>query len=874
METAPSAEGSAFASVRNVLEWRAAVDPQRPAILATDRPALTYRAWHDVARVAERDLRAFGVTRADRLAIVLRDGAATAVLFAALSTNATAVPLDPAGREHEFERTFRQLSVTGVIVPSEPSAARSVAERLGLGVFTVAPLADPAAGALRLHCERPAFGTARPAAPDVCLLTATSGTTGTPKLVAVTERNLLAAADACAAAFALDSGDRCLFAQPAFHSAAMVTLCATLVAGASIVYPDTCDAVTVRRALHAGGVTWLSAPPAMCRELVSDPAATAAAGTAARLRFVRSGSALLEPDLAAELERAFAAPVIACYGMSEAPFMACSPFPPQERKTGSVGPARGCELAIRDGDGALLAPGGVGEVVVRGPNVFHGYGDPVADAQAFAGEWFRTGDVGRLDPDGHLFLLGRYKDIINRGGQKIFPAEVEDVLRGDAAIADVGVFGLPHPTLGEEVAAAVILQSGAERTENDVRGFAAARLAPAKVPKRVVFVAELPRTPTGKVRRHELVRLVPQRDAERALHERSATLLEAQLVQAFEAITGAGGLRSDDDFFASGGDSLRAVRLLGVVRELSGRPMTMQTLYDAPTPAALARSIASGLAPAATPLVRVQSGPKTVPLFFLHGDVDGGGVYVRHFARTLDPQRTVYALPPHGTNGIAACETIEAMACDYAERIERAFPSGPYLLAGYCNGGVVAYEVARMLRDHGKRVGALLLIASSANNGPFGRLRAFVRALGRALRWPAHREFRCYWTLRGRAVAWGRLRGAAPGAHVVFLLRELAAAVRRMFDARPPAPFARGSDAFVRMAEALARYFPRRYDGPVHHFWGHADAPPIPNDPTMGWGPVAPRIALHRVPGDHFTMVTHETEELTRAVRPLLACFD
>ena len=179
-----------------------------------------------------------------------------------------------------------------------------------------------------------------------------------------------------------------------------------------------------------------------------------------------------------------------------------------------------------------------------------------------------------------------------------------------------------------------------------------------------------------------------------------------------------------------------------------------------------------------------------------------------------------------------------------------------------------------MLRARGRRVGPLLLVASTAGNAPFVRLRHAVRAIARLLRWTPGREFRCYWSVRGRALAWARLHGAAPGAHRAFLLAELRAAVRRCRDALAPTPFTVGSTAFARMAEVLAHYFPGRYDGPVHHFWGCSDVPSLPGDATMGWGAVASRLELHRVPGDHFTLVTQETEPLAAAARPLLAYFD
>ena len=205
----------------------------------------------------------------------------------------------------------------------------------------------------------------------------------------------------------------------------------------------------------------------------------------------------------AALEAAFGAPVIESYGMTEAAHqMTSNPLPPRPRKPGSVGVAAGPEVAIMSEEGALLPAGEPGEVVIRGPNVTGGYeANPDANAKAFTHGWFRTGDQGVMDEEGYLRITGRLKELINRGGEKVSPLEVDEVLMDHPAVAQVVTFAMPHEKLGEEVAAAVVLREGASLTEPELRDFTRARLADFKVPRRVIFLDEIPKGATGKLQR-------------------------------------------------------------------------------------------------------------------------------------------------------------------------------------------------------------------------------------------------------------------------------------------------------------------------------------------------------------------------------------
>ncbi len=331
----------------------------------------------------------------------------------------------------------------------------------------------------------------------------TSGTTARPKIVPLSNRNLAASARHIAATLALSPADTCLNIMPLFHIHGLIAaVLASLGAGAAVCCTPGFNAFKFGEWLRDVRPSWYTAVPTMHQAILMRMRDKPEQAKAAGLRFIRSSSASLPPQVMAELEHVFASPVVEAYGMTEAAHqMACNPLA-GPRKPGSVGKAAGPEVAVMDEDGAILVQGEVGEVVIRGPNVTPGYANnPEANARAFTGRWFRTGDQGRIDADGYLFLTGRLKEQINRGGEKISPLEIDVVLLDHPAVAQVVTFAVPHDKLGEDVAAAVVLREGRAASEREIRDFAAARLAAYKVPRLVLILDEIPKGPTGKVQR-------------------------------------------------------------------------------------------------------------------------------------------------------------------------------------------------------------------------------------------------------------------------------------------------------------------------------------------------------------------------------------
>ena len=517
-----SASTAASATVRSLLEVG---DAAAPAIGAPGRPFLDYAGLRaHVDRTVEA-LNALGVGRGDRVAIVLDNGPEMASAFLSIANAATTAPLNPSYRRQEYDFYLEDLGAKALVVAEgSKSEAIDSARSLGAEVIRLRVPDGAPAGVFELAAEKgvepaagagPGLGAAAPgqraaarpgpAEPDdVALVLHTSGTTSRPKIVPLLHRNLCASANNILATLCLTPEDRCLNVMPLFHiHGLMAPVLSSLSIGACVVCTPGFNALKFFAWLDEAEPTWYSAVPTMHQALLARAQRNRDSVGRARLRFIRSASSSLPPQVLAELEETFGAPVVEAYAMTEASHqMTCNQLPPGVRKPGTVGCAAGPEVAVMDEVGNLLGVGETGEIVIRGPNVTPGYeNNPEANAKAFTNGWFRTGDQGVMDEDGYVTLTGRLKEIINRGGEKISPKEVDEVFMDHPAVQQVCTFAVPHDKLGEEVAAAVVLREGAAATSAELRDFVAERLADFKVPKTVLLMDEIPKGPTGKLRR-------------------------------------------------------------------------------------------------------------------------------------------------------------------------------------------------------------------------------------------------------------------------------------------------------------------------------------------------------------------------------------
>jgi oxalate---CoA ligase len=480
----------------------------QPALAAPERSPLGFGGLRRLIGDTVGTLNGICIGRGGRVAIVLPNGPEMAAAFLAIGAGAATAPLNPAYREDEFDFYLSDLEPRALVIAAGmDSPARAVARRHGIPIIELVAELDQPAGSFKLQATGGATspgagGMAEP--DDVALLLHTSGTTSRPKLVPLSQRNIMASARHIGATLALAAADRCLNIMPLFHIHGLIgAVLSSLAAGGSVFCTPGFNALKFFAWLDEATPTWYSAVPTMHQTILVRAERNRETIARRKLRFIRSSSASLPPPVMAELEQTFGCPVIESYGMTEASHqMTSNPLPPRPRKPGTVGPAAGPEVAVLDETGRPAPAGATGEVAIRGPNVTAGYvANPAANKTAFTAGWFRTGDQGVLDADGYLTITGRLKELINRGGEKISPREVDDLLMTHPAVAQAVTFALPHDKLGEEVAAAIVLREGRNATERELRDFVSARLADFKVPRKVVFLAEIPKGATGKLQR-------------------------------------------------------------------------------------------------------------------------------------------------------------------------------------------------------------------------------------------------------------------------------------------------------------------------------------------------------------------------------------
>jgi len=500
-----------LSSISTIHELLQVGDDDADAVLGLDRVALTYRGLRQQVSETVAALNNMGIGRNDRVAIVLPNGPEMASAFVVIACGATTAPLNPAYKLDEFAFYLNDLGAKALVV-AQGSESPAVNAATGRNIRVLDLCIDRAApsGTFSLK-PRESAEAVRPAhdgmasADDIALVLHTSGTTSRPKIVPLSQANVCASAGNIQATLKLTKGDVCLNVMPLFHiHGLMAAVLATLGKGASVFAAPGFDALKFFSWLDRARPSWYTAVPTMHQALLMRAARNQEIVDRARLRFIRSSSSSLPPQVLDELERTFGVPVVEAYAMTEAAHqMTCNQLPPGQRKPGTVGCAAGPEVAIMDeSDAGLLETGATGEVVIRGKNVTAGYeNNPTANAECFVNGWFRTGDQGVMDEDGYLTITGRLKEIINRGGEKISPREVDDVLMDHAAVQQCVTFAMPHKSLGEEVAAAVVLREGADADEKAIRSFAGERLAAFKVPRKIIFLDEIPKGATGKLQR-------------------------------------------------------------------------------------------------------------------------------------------------------------------------------------------------------------------------------------------------------------------------------------------------------------------------------------------------------------------------------------
>lgn len=501
-----------------------------------------------------------------RVGIVLLNGPETAVALLGAAIAGTALPFNPSYLAGEFELYFHETRLDALLVDAnEAGPCVEAAAKLGLRVLRIAN------GGSILGISSDDCALAAPAPDDVALVLLTSGSTGRAKCVPLTHRNLCTSTRDVCRSMALSESDRCLAMWEQYHVGGLVDLLLVpLASGGKVICTGGFNAAEFYRLLAAARPTWTQCVPTTLNELLFHADRLGLDPRPSSLRLIRSVAATLPPSLKKRVESSFGVPVIQTFGMTEAgPLITSTRLPPAINKPKSVGFTCGPEVRILGSKGETLPPNEIGEIAIRGANVFSGYeNDTGANQLSFRDGWFLTGDIGFLDAEGELFLTGRFKQLINRGGEKVNPQEIDDALLTHPAVVEAAAFPVKHRTLGEDAVAAVVLRTPVEARE--LRDFLLSRLASFKVPRRIEIRTELPRNGIGKIDRLALAEA-----SERALLENRSfapprTDLESFLARLWAAELDLEQVGIHDDFAALGGDSLSSLRLLVAAEKALG----------------------------------------------------------------------------------------------------------------------------------------------------------------------------------------------------------------------------------------------------------------------------------------------------------------
>jgi acyl-CoA synthetase (AMP-forming)/AMP-acid ligase II/acyl carrier protein len=770
-------------------------------------------------------LHGLGVGRGARVAIVLPNGVEMAITLLGVTCVATAVPLNPVYRREEYRAYFDEIRVGFLLTRKGfQSEARAVASEKGVPILELS-----SDGKLELTSdERRPAGSGLAERGDVALVLLTSGSTGRSKKVPLTHRNICVSTRDICRTLALGPADRCLCMWEQFHVGGLVDLLLVpLASGGTVICAGGFDAARFYELLEAKQPTWFQGVPTTLNELSVYAKKSLTRLGVAPLRFIRSVAAALSPQLMEEIESLFNVPVIQTFGMTEAgPLITTNLLPPAPRKPGSVGPSCGPEIRIEAPDGTPLPSGEIGEVAVRGENVVAGYEDaPEANAHSFRGGWFHTGDTGYLDSDGHLFLKGRLKEMINRGGEKITLQEIDDVLLAHPAIAQAATFSVKHRTLGEDVAAAVVLRTPGAVSEAEIRGFVAQRLAEFKVPQRVLILEAMPRDPIGKVNRLTLATLADSLAAPKAAAG-AENEIERKLSQIWAEELSLPQVGLDENFFAIGGNSLSGVRMLIAAEDAFGIELPANALVDHVTvrqmaklldpdaaPAAIARYVPDGLSartlsdsqlrrlaavmgaggiPPLRPGSTIKAanlGGSRRPLVWCFNKPQ---TEMPGLLRHLDPDQPLLGLYSGSGQLPNTDDAIAKTGAHYAEELLKLYPDAQFTLGGNCHGGGVAHQIDKAFRAAGKPIERVCYL-EYFDPELFDHTGKLMLIYGR------HSDFKVYQPILAQGVTgWEKRFRRAPilewvsGEHGKFFQRpysqELAAKVVRFLADEPQAP--------------------------------------------------------------------------------------
>jgi acyl-CoA synthetase (AMP-forming)/AMP-acid ligase II/thioesterase domain-containing protein len=822
------------------------------ALCGPGQQSFSFQQCMAIAAEIARELQEAGIESGDVVALAIPDAAHLLLGLLGVWGVAAAAPLDSRLSETELEARLLLLRPRALATESHPdpklvaAATRLDVPVLRLRFATVSHENPDAAMEGPAPCVE---GSGRSVPDDVAAVLQTSATTGAPKLAPLTHRNLAAMIRNVQRAFDLRATDRCLCLMPLYHLGGLLSALAQLYRGGTVICGSDFSPGNFVDLLESYRPTWYLAGPAMHRSILRVVQERPHGIQQNSLRFIRSGSAPISPDLIRGLEKSLGAPVIHGYGLTEAGVVTSTPLRGNEdvRFNGSVGRSIGVEIAIMSAHGEILEADGEGEIALRGDAVITGYLDnPDADRGAFQNGWFRTGDVGRLDTFGELFVTGRRREMINRGGEKVLPHEIDAVLSEHPLVEHAAAFAIGHPTLGEDIAAAVVPRREGTVDESELLQYVGARIARSKVPSRILFVEKIPVSDTGKPRRQQLTRDFDQA-SKIALPgkvtgpDAAADPMAHSIARIWLRVLGLARLPDpEENFFALGGDSLAMTRMLAMLESetrVAVHPPNPLRFLANPTIAGLREALlesSSGNSHMIDATV-LEGGAAGRPSFVCLPGAALDASYLRPLARlTGEPFIVLRDTAWYANGHPREFEELVNRLVDYL-RTEQRLPLGA--IGGHCFGGILAFECARRLEALGFHVPCVVLFDTAAPGEPKP-----LRWWGRYLKWVP------------RLVQYRESRARLNGRQGLYA----------------------GVATFTEAAAAQMRsYVPRPFGGRVVSFV--AGERPVSSrvleDARLGWRDFAIRgFESHVVPGGHDTMFSEQhVPQMARLLRGVLA---
>jgi acyl-CoA synthetase (AMP-forming)/AMP-acid ligase II/acyl carrier protein len=725
-------------SIKSLLYSLANQYQDKPALHSLQSTTTSYQQLFDLVDHQGQILSNSGIKPDTRVAVILPQGPMMATVCLTMMSTAVCVPLNPAFTPAELEYYFESSGVDALIaLESFSPAACKLAQSKGITLIRVVEL-NEYSGQFEFTLDEPVtltepiFNNSK----STALVLHTSGSTSRPKTVPLSEQNLLKSINNLVESLALDENDQCINMMPLFHIGALLDLIlAPLSKGGSIILcPDMTNDSFIK-AMEQYHPSWFQSVPTFFSSLTNDERVNQDwLSELSSIRFIRSVSSALPNRLFHELETLFDCPLIEIYGMTETSGVITSnPLPPGMRKQGSVGIPAGNKVKILNSNGKPVKTLEHGQVFVSGRNVMSGYENLPANHNFHQG-WFATGDEGYLDQQGYLFLVGRIKDIINRGGEKISPLEIDRIAEQYPAVDQAAAFAFQHPSLGEEIAIALVIKKGQEFIDHDFFSFLTGQLADYKIPKKLYRVKKLPRTAGGKLKRHLLAESIDRLSSEPAVRKTAPeNELEILLAHIWSELLKVKQVYREDNFFKLGGDSLKAVVFFTELENRIKKEIPVSLLYQFPDLSSLAKTLADYDPEISPPikhndaillslsnLLATWQGTRQTELSLLVGrNVDGSQAPLFWAAnassvfdslvKELGSDLPVYAMRSLYKTEYKNDQNNRYIAQHYIHEIRAIQPRGPYQIGGFCEAGKIAFHVAKGLIRQGENVSTLIM---------------------------------------------------------------------------------------------------------------------------------------------------------------------